>query len=547
MGFALLLDHSWSRIGCVNEARVIWELAHKELAEVLFALQKPSPDLARIYRFIRQTENRPLSANILMRRSVNLSFFIHCESDGISSRLSVHIITVGVYHQLRFFIFYKQNKRYNLLYLSIFVSLKPTKMLTMLILYGIMHLEFEKRGDFMIIRDKYLEQIVPLINKNLIKVLTGVRRSGKTVLLSQIQDYLLSNGVDKSQIINISLESKKNKKLLDGDALYDYLLSTCEGISGKSYIFLDEIQAVSKWEEVVSSLLVDVDCDIYITGSNSKLLSGELATLIAGRYIQIPVYPFTLSEAKKMLVKNGKYISDESLFQNYLRYGGLPMRFSLEDISLDPYLSDTYDAIVIKDIVYRNNIKDTNLLNMILAFLMDNIANPFSARSIVSALKAEGINTTVETVISYIDYIKKAMIIYSAQRYDIKGKKLLTTNEKYYAVDLGLRNCVKASGEIDYNKLYENIVYLELLYRGYDVKVGKTDDYEIDFVAYKGNDIIYVQVCYLLGSKETTDREFGNLERIKDNYPKYVISGDLPDFSRNGIKHFNIIKFLLQQ
>ena len=417
----------------------------------------------------------------------------------------------------------------------------------MLILYGIMQLEFEKRGGFMIIRDKYLEQIVPLINKNLIKVLTGVRRSGKTVLLSQIQDYLLSNGVDKSQIINISLESKKNKKLLDGDALYDYLLSTCEGISGKSYIFLDEIQAVSKWEEVVSSLLVDVDCDIYITGSNSKLLSGELATLIAGRYIQIPVYPFTLSEAKKMLVKNGKYISDESLFQNYLRYGGLPMRFSLEDISLDPYLSDTYDAIVIKDIVYRNNIKDTNLLNMILAFLMDNIANPFSARSIVSALKAEGINTTVETVISYIDYIKKAMIIYSAQRYDIKGKKLLTTNEKYYAVDLGLRNCVKASGEIDYNKLYENIVYLELLYRGYDVKVGKTDDYEIDFVAYKGNDIIYVQVCYLLGSKETTDREFGNLERIKDNYPKYVISGDLPDFSRNGIKHFNIIKFLLQQ
>ena len=399
----------------------------------------------------------------------------------------------------------------------------------------------------MIIREAYISQIVPLIDKNLIKVLTGVRRSGKTVLLSQIQDYLLENGRSKSQIINISLESKKNKKFKDGDVLYEYLISACEKLNAKAYIFLDEIQVVSGWEEVVSSLLVDLDCDIYITGSNSKLLSGELATLIAGRYIQIHVYPFTLSEAKQMLEQNGKFKSDEALFQDYLKYGGLPMRFSLEEISLEAYLSDTYDAIVVKDIIQRNNIKDTNLLNMILAFLMDNIANPFSARSIVAALRQEGINTTVETVIAYIDYIKKAMVVYSAQRYDIKGKKLLTTNEKYYTVDLGLRNCVKASGEIDYNKLYENIVYLELLHRGYDVKVGKTDDYEIDFVAYKGSDTLYVQVCYLLASTETVEREFGNLERIKDNYPKYVISGDLPDFSRNGIKHYNIIKFLLNE
>lgn len=399
----------------------------------------------------------------------------------------------------------------------------------------------------MIIREAYISQIVPLIDKNLIKVLTGVRRSGKTVLLSQIQDYLLENGRSESQIINISLESKKNKKFKDGDVLYEYLISACEKLNAKAYIFLDEIQVVSGWEEVVSSLLVDIDCDVYITGSNSKLLSGELATLIAGRYIQIHVYPFTLSEAKQMLEQNGKFKSDEVLFQDYLKYGGLPMRFSLEEISLEAYLSDTYDAIVVKDIIQRNNIKDTNLLNMILAFLMDNIANPFSARSIVAALKQEGINTTVETVIAYIDYIKKAMVVYSAQRYDIKGKKLLTTNEKYYTVDLGLRNCVKASGEIDYNKLYENIVYLELLYRGYDVKVGKTDDYEIDFVAYKDSDTLYVQVCYLLASTETVEREFGNLERIKDNYPKYVISGDLPDFSRNGIKHYNIIKFLLNE
>lgn len=399
----------------------------------------------------------------------------------------------------------------------------------------------------MILRQAYLKQIIPLINKNLIKVLTGVRRSGKTVLLTQIQDYLLEMGVSKNNIINISLESKKNKKYKNGDVLYDYLLSVCEATNVKTYIFLDEIQLVSKWEEVVASLLVDVDCDIYITGSNSKLLSGELATLIAGRYIQIHIYPFALSEAKEIQKQNSKYTTDEALFADYLRYGGLPMRFSLENISLEPYLSDTYDAIVVKDIIARNNIKDTRLLNIILAFLMDNIANPFSARSIVATMKTEGINTTVETVISYIDYIKKAMIVYSAQRYDIKGKKLLSTNEKYYTVDLGLRNCVKASGEIDYNKLYENIVYLELLYRGYDVKVGKTDNYEIDFVAYKGADIIYIQVCYLLATPETIEREFGNLERIKDNYPKYVVSGDIPDFSRNGIKHYNIIKFLLNE
>lgn len=399
----------------------------------------------------------------------------------------------------------------------------------------------------MIIRETYLNQVIPLIDKKLIKVLTGVRRCGKTVLLLQIQDYLLKNGRNQSQIISISLESKKNQKFKNGDTLYEYLLTTCETLKKKAYIFLDEIQVVSKWEEVVSSLLIDVDCDIYITGSNSKLLSGELATLIAGRYIQIHIYPFTLSEAKQMLLQNGNFQSNEALFQDYLKYGGMPMRFSLETISLEAYLSDTYDAIVVKDIIQRNNIKDTHLLHLILAFLMDNIANPFSARSIVAALKQEGINTSVETVITYIDYIKKAMVIYSAQRYDIKGKKFLTTNEKYYTVDLGLRNSVKSSGEIDYNKLYENIVYLELLCRGYEVKVGKTDNYEIDFVAYKGSDTLYIQVCYLLSSPDTIEREFGNLEKIKDNYPKYVISGDLPDFSHNGIQHFNIIKFLLHE
>lgn len=399
----------------------------------------------------------------------------------------------------------------------------------------------------MIKRKTYLDQIIPLIDKPLIKVMAGVRRSGKTVLLRQIQEYLLLNGRDKGHIVYISFESKANAYLKNTDTLYRFLLDAGKNAAEKVYIFLDEIQTVPAWEEVVSSLLVDLNCDIYITGSNSKLLSGEFATLIAGRYIQIHVYPFTLAEAKEITLQNGNFVSDEALFSDYLRYGGLPLRFSLEEISIEPYLSDTYDAIVVKDIIQRNKLNDANLLNLLLNFLMDNIANPFSARSIVAALAANGIKTTVDTVLAYIGYIKNAMIIHSVQRYDIKGKKLLSSNEKYYAADLGLRNVIKSSDEIDFNKLYENIVYLELLARGYDVKVGKTDNYEIDFFAYKGKERIYVQVCYLLASEDTINREFGNLEKIHDNYPKYVISGDLPDFSRNGIQHFNIIKFLLDK
>lgn len=399
----------------------------------------------------------------------------------------------------------------------------------------------------MILRKTYLDRIIPLIDKNLIKVLTGVRRSGKTVLLQQIGEYLVANGRSKDNIVYINFESKANAKFKNADALYDFLIGAARAAKGKVYILLDEIQSVAKWEEVASSLLVDIDCDIYITGSNSKLLSGELATLIAGRYIQIKVFPFTFAEAKELTIKNGTFTSDERLFADYLRRGGLPQRFSLEDVSVGAYLSDTYDAIVIKDILQRNRINDPGLLTALLNFLMDNIANPFSARSITAALAANGIKTTTDTVLNYIEYIKNAMIVTAAHRYDIKGKRLLSSQEKYYAVDLGLRNTAASSDKTDFNKLYENIVYLELLARGYTVTVGKTDNYEIDFIAFKDDERIYLQVCYLLASEQTIDREFGNLERIDDNYPKFVISGDLPDFSRRGIKHLNIIDFLLKK
>ena len=397
----------------------------------------------------------------------------------------------------------------------------------------------------MIKRQLYLDQIIPLIDKPLIKVLTGVRRAGKTVLLSQIRDHLLERGIRKEQILYVSLESKMNASLKNGDTLYRHLLTQAEAAKGKAYILLDEIQMTERWEEVVSSLLVDIPCDIYITGSNSSLLSGELATLIAGRYVQIRVYPFSLSEAKKIMIENGRYTTDEALFADYLKYGGLPMRFALDDHSVEAYLSDTFDGIVTKDVVNRNKIKNVSLLNVLLSFLMDNVANTFSARSIVESLASNGIHTTVETILSYIGFLQNAMILYAAQRYDVKGKKLLANKDKYYAVDLGLRNVIRSSDEIDYSKLYENLVYLKLLSDGYEVRVGKSDEYEIDFIAYKGKARSYYQVCYALSSEKTVEREFGNLERVKDNYPKYVISGDIVDFSRNGIIHANIIKFLL--
>lgn len=398
----------------------------------------------------------------------------------------------------------------------------------------------------MLIRKKYLDVISPFIDKKIIKVLVGIRRSGKTVLLSQIKDMILANGVPAENVIDINFESMKNKELKNPDNFYRYVTEKAKEVQGRVYLFFDEIQEADKWESAVNSFLVDLDCDIYITGSNSNLLSGELATYISGRYVQFKVFPFNFAEAKEITVETGQYTTDEKLFVEYLRYGGLPQRFELrDDHSIKAYLQDVFDAIVIKDVITRNNIKDADLLQRLLNFLLDNIGNTFSARSICDCLKKENRITTTETVINYIQYLKNAMIISVANRYDIKGKNLLKTFEKYYAVDLGLRNVVKSSEQMDSNKLYENIIYLEMLSRGYNIRIGKLAEQEIDFICYKGKDKIYIQVTYLLSSDKTKEREFGNLEKIDDNFPKYVISGDLVDFSKEGIKHFNIIDFLL--
>lgn len=408
----------------------------------------------------------------------------------------------------------------------------------------------------MIKRTKYLQKIIPFIDKPLIKVIIGVRRSGKTVLLSQVREHIQAAGINNERIVDINFESFANRKYQTADALYEHVLQKSKAVSGKRlYLFFDEIQEVSDWQKVINSFSVDIDCDIYITGSNSNLFSGELATYIAGRYVHFTVYPFTFSEYLELKGGAGVtfpmsfprvFTTEETYFDDYLRFGGLPQRFLLDDEqSIRVYLDDVFNTIVVKDIIARNKISDVDLLRRLTAFLLENVGNPFSANAICNKLKSEGVKTTVATLMNYISAIKNAMVVLTAPRYDLKGKALLSTNEKYYAADLGLRNNVKSSNLVDYNKLYENIIFIEMLSRGYEIHVGKIGDYEVDFICLKGREKIYIQVAYLLADRSVIEREFRPLLKIEDNFPKYVVSGDKHDFSNNGIIHKNIIEFLL--
>ena len=385
------------------------------------------------------------------------------------------------------------------------------------------------------------------IDKPLIKAIIGVRRSGKTVLLSQIREHIASSGVTEDRLVAMNFESLANGRYLDARALYEYIIGRSAAVGGQRlYLFLDEVQEVDGWQKVVDSLTVDIDCDIYVTGSNSKMLSGELATYISGRYVHFTVYPFSFAESAEYCRSLGRMETDERLFDEYLRFGGLPQRFMLgDDNSLRTYLDDVYSAIVIKDVIARNKISDVDLFRRLVAFLLDNTGNTFSANAICGKLRSEGIKTTVPTIMNYISAMRDAMIVCAAPRYDVKGKALLTTSEKYYAADLGLRNNIKSSDIVDYSKLYENAVFIEMLSRGYEVYVGKLGEREIDFICVKGGRRIYIQAAYLLADASVIEREFTPLLKTGDNYPKYVVSGDRHDFSGNGIVHRNIVDFLL--
>lgn len=402
----------------------------------------------------------------------------------------------------------------------------------------------------MLKRDEYIKQIVPFIDKDVIKVLTGIRRSGKSVMLKLLMEELKNRGINENQFIYINFENLKYRNLKNYERLYDFILNKVDDKYKSYYIFLDEIQEVEEWEKCVNSLRVDEDFnfDIYITGSNAKLLSGELSTYLAGRYIEFVVYPFSFKEFFEIMKEKNKEIDLKKAFQDYVKFGGMPFLHNLDynfEASMQ-YLQDLYASIILKDITQRNNIRDTDLLERIINYVIMNIGNTFSATSISKFFKSENRKVAIETILNYIKACEEAFLIYRVARNDLLGKKILNVNEKYYIADHGIREAIMENNQKNINQVLENIVYFEMLRRGYNVKIGKVDNLEVDFVCKKNDETIYIQVSYLLVSEDTKEREFSVLENIKDNYPKYVLSMDEFDMSRNGIKHINLIEFLVK-
>ena len=400
----------------------------------------------------------------------------------------------------------------------------------------------------MIIRDTYLKRMIDAKDTELIKVITGVRRSGKSTLLLMFKEYLIKNDIGTDNIIYINFESAIYDDIKDYKDLYKFVASKIK--QGKMYLLLDEVQNVTAWEKAVNSFKVDFDIDIYITGSNAYLLSSELSTLLSGRYIEIKIYPLSFKEY--LIFNNYDKNNLEEKFNEYLKYGGLPAITLIKDNSdlVLSYLDDIYNTIVKKDIIDRNNIKDTALLENIIRYLSNNIGSPISTTKISNYLNSNKItsNSNHQTVDNYLNMLKKSFIVYKAVRTDIKSKALLKTLGKYYICDTGIRNIILGFRNINEGHLLENVVYLELLRRGYRVNIGKSGFYEVDFVAENPNVIKYYQVTQTLSDDKVKQREIRSLENISDNYEKIILTMDKTinnDF--NGIKVINIIDWLLKK
>ena len=401
----------------------------------------------------------------------------------------------------------------------------------------------------MIRRERYMERIRPFMDGDLIKVLTGIRRSGKSVMLDLIKEELMQRGVKSEQMISLNFEDMRNRHLLDAISLHEEILSRASQISEKVYLFFDEIQEVVSWEKCINSFRVELDCDIYITGSNARLLSGELATYLAGRYVEFVIYPFSFEEFVELYRSVYPQSDIRQCFQSYLQQGGMPYlgKLRFDEMAGRQYLQDLYNSVELKDIIKRNNIRDVDMLERILAYVTANIGTIFSAGSISKYLKSEGRNISPETTLNYIRACTDAFLFYQVKRQDLQGKKILSVNEKYYVADHGIREAVFGGNQRDIQLVLENIVFLELLRRGYTVTVGKVGDKEIDFVCEKAGEKLYVQVAYLLASEDTIQREFGVYDAVRDHYPKFVVTLDEFDLGRNGIKHKNIRDFLLEK
>lgn len=396
----------------------------------------------------------------------------------------------------------------------------------------------------MIKREMYMRRIRPFIGTDLIKVVTGIRRSGKSVMLELIRQELIRSGVEADRFISINFEDMRYANLQTAQALNDEIMKRASGIRGKTYLFFDEIQEVADWEKCINSLRVSLDCDIYITGSNAKLLSGELTTHLGGRYVEFVIYPFSFAEFMELYHKG---VSVSECFKQYLLFGGMPYLANLgfADAPCMQYLCDLFNSVQLKDVVKRNKIRDVDLLERIIAYVMANVGRTFSAASLVKFFKNEQRTVAAETILNYLKHCADAYLFYQIKREDLQGKQILASNEKYYIADHGIREAVFGGNTKNINLILENIVCLECLRRGYQVTVGKNGDKEIDFVLNKRGEKIYIQVAYLLASEDTIEREFGAYDGIRDNFPKYVVSLDEFDMSRNGYKHVNIRDFLL--
>ena len=401
----------------------------------------------------------------------------------------------------------------------------------------------------MIRRELYMSRIRPFIGTDLIKVMTGIRRCGKSVMLELIKQELQESGIEPAQFISINFEDMGYSHLQTAETLHDEITKRASEAGGKVYLFFDEIQEVKNWEKCITSLRVTLDCDIYLTGSNAKLLSGELATYLGGRYVEFVIYPFSFMEFLDLYHSIAPGEPLQKCFQKYLLSGGMPYLANIryESEPSKQYLHDLFNSVQLKDIVKRNKIRDVDLLERITAYVMANVGNTFSATSLAKFLKNEQRTVAPETILNYIKYCCDAYLFYQVKREDLQGKQILASNEKYYIADHGIREAVFGGNTRDINLILENIVYLELLRRGYQVTVGRAGDKEIDFVCDKRGEKLYVQVTYLLASEETIDREFGAYHSIRDNFPKYVVSMDEFDMSRNGIKHRNIRDFLMME
>ncbi len=397
-------------------------------------------------------------------------------------------------------------------------------------------------------RKLYTERISPFINKPWIKVISGVRRCGKSTLLKLLAKELKATGIPDQNMITINMELMEIDFIKDYRDLYSYIKNVPTESSKSRYLFFEEPQGVDGWEKAVNSLLAEEYADIYITGSNSRMLSSELATLLSGRCVEAAMLPLGFAEFLEFCSKRRTENLDDE-FESFLKYGGLPgiHALPLEDEIVFQFLNGIYNTVIVKDVTRRHNIRDIAQFEKVTNYLFDNCGNITTAKKITDFFRSQAQRVSVETVQNYINFLQDAHLIYKCSRFDIKGKRHLELYEKYYASDLGIRHSILGYRKNDISGILENVVFLELIRRGYRVSTGKVDQLEVDFVAEKDSERLYIQVCYLLASPETENREFLSLEKIDDNYPKYVLSMDKHWGSgRNGIIRRHIYDFLLQ-